>query len=65
MMGLAISKKDIVVKIFEIRNIIDFIDDGYHNDVIFYLTKISNELFDKLDPLEQRILQQWITDESK
>lgn len=33
----------------EIHEIMDYIDDGYHNSELACLTKISNELVAKLD----------------
>ena len=43
----------------EIHDIMDFIDDGYHNKDIQNLVKISNELFSKLNPTNQTKMQEW------
>ena len=48
---------EIVKRVIEIHNIIDFIDDGYHKQDIHNLIKISNELFSKLSPATQKALQ--------
>lgn len=32
----------------ELHEVMEFIDDGYHNEEIVQLTKISNELIDSL-----------------
>lgn len=37
----------------------DFIDDGYHNKDITNLIKISNELFSKLNPINQKKCEKW------
>ena len=52
-------EKEIAKRIIEIHDIIDFIDDGYHNEDIHNLVKISNELFSKLNPTNQKKMQEW------
>ena len=52
-------QKEIAKRIVEIHNIMDFIDDGYHNEDIQNLVKISNELFSKLNPTNQKKMQEW------
>ena len=51
-------EKEIAKRIIEIHDIIDFIDDGYHNYDIQNLIKISNELFSKLSPINQKKCQE-------
>ena len=51
--------REIVKRIIEIHRVMDFIDDGYHNQDIANLIKISNELFSKLRPITQTKLQTW------
>ena len=53
-------EKEIAKRLIEIRHIIDFIDDGYHNEEIAVLIKINNELFAKLSPINQRNFQKWL-----
>lgn len=53
-------EKEIVKRLIEIRDIIDFIDDGYHNKDIGNLIKISNELFLRLSPFNQKKFQEWL-----
>jgi hypothetical protein len=53
-------EKEIVKRLIEIRDIIDFIDDGYHNKDIGNLIKISNELFLRLSPNNQKKFQEWL-----
>lgn len=52
-------QKEIEKRILEIHDIIDFIDDGYHNRDIVNLVKISNELFYKLTPANQKKMQDY------
>ena len=53
-------EKEIAKRLIEIRDIIDFIDDGYHNEDIANLIKISNELYHKLSPIMQKKFQLWL-----
>lgn len=53
-------EKEIAKRLIEIRDIIDFIDDGYHNKDIGNLIKISNELFLRLSPNNQKKFQEWL-----
>lgn len=53
-------EKEIIKRLIEIRDIIDFIDDGYHNRDIHNLIKVSNELFLKLSPVNQKNFQVWL-----
>ena len=53
-------EKEIAKRLIEIRDIIDFIDDGYHNKDISNLIKISNELFLRLSPYNQKKFQEWL-----
>lgn len=52
-------QKEIAKRIMEVHDIMDFIDDGYHNEDIQNLVKISNELFSKLNPTNQKKMQEW------
>lgn len=58
-------EKEIAKRIIEIHDIIDFIDDGYHNYDIQNLIKISNELFSKLSPINQKKCQEWFDKKTK
>lgn len=40
---------ELMKAIHDIHFVMDIIDDGYHNEQIFFLTKISNELCEKLE----------------
>lgn len=53
-------QKEIAKRLIEIRDIIDFIDDGYHNKDIAHLIKISNDLFERLTPGNQKKFQDWL-----
>lgn len=53
-------EKEIAKRLIEIRDIIDFIDDGCHNKDIDNLIKISNELFLRLSPYNQKKFQEWL-----
>ena len=59
MKGVTEMEKEITKRIIEIHDIMDFIDDGYHNQDIHNLIKISNELFSKLSPVNQKKIQEW------
>ena len=58
-------QKEIAKRIMEIHDIMDFIDDGYHNEDIHNLIKISNELFSKLNPTNQKKMQEWFDKKMK
>ena len=58
-------QKEIAKRIMEIHDIMDFIDDGYHNKDIHNLVKISNELFSKLNPTNQKKMQEWFDKKMK
>ena len=58
-------QKEIAKRIVEIHNIMDFIDDGYHNEDIQNLVKISNELFSKLNSTNQTKMQEWFDKKMK
>ena len=58
-------EKEIAKRIIEIHDSIDFIDDGYHNYDIQNLIKISNELFSKLSPINQKKCQEWFDKKAK
>ena len=54
------EQKEIAKRLIEIRDIIDFIDDGYHNEDIFNLIKINNELCSKLTQSNLHRFQNWL-----
>lgn len=58
-------EKEIAKRLIEIYDIIDFIDDGYHNKDIVNLIKLSNELFSKLSPINQKKFQEYIEKKMK
>lgn len=58
-------QKEIAKRIMEIHDIMNFIDDGYHNEDIQNLVKISNELFSKLNPTNQKKMQEWFDKKMK
>ena len=53
-------QKEIAIKLIEVRDLIDYLDDGYHNEDVHYLNKISNELFSKLIPANQEKFRIWL-----
>ena len=53
-------QKEIAIKLIEVRDLIDYLDDGYHNEDIHNLIKISNELFSKLIPANQEKFRIWL-----
>ena len=54
---------EIQQSIIRIHNIIDYIDDGYHSDVIAKLIESSNLLFDELTEENQRSIQKYFDNE--
>ena len=59
------EQKEIAKRLIEIRDIMDFIDDGYHNKDIANLIKISNELYSKLTLVNQAKFQTWLKKKSE
>lgn len=59
------EQKEIAKRLIEIRYIMDFIDDGYHNKDIANLIKISNELYSKLTLANQAKFQTWLKKKSE
>ena len=59
------EQKEIAKRLIEIRDIMDFIDDGYHNKDIQNLIKISNELYSKLTSANQDKFQTWLKKKSE
>lgn len=47
-------------KLIMIRKLMDFFDDGYHLKEIGELTKMSNELFEKLTEVNQEKFKIWL-----
>ena len=58
-------QKEIAKRIMEVYDIMNFIDDGYHNKDIQNLVKISNELFSKLNPTNQTKMLEWFDKKMK
>ena len=59
------EQKEIAKRLIEIRDIMDFIDDGYHNKDIQNLIKISNELYSKLTSANRDKFQTWLKKKSE
>ena len=53
-------QKEIAIKLIEVRDLIDYLDDGYHNEDVYHLIKISNELLSKLIPANQEKFRIWL-----
>lgn len=53
-------EKEIAIRLIEIRDIINFIDDGYHDEDVQNLIKIGDELFLKLSTHNQINFQKWL-----
>ena len=53
-------QKEMTIKLIEVRDLIDYLDDGYHNEDVHNLIKISNELFSKLIPANQEKFRIWL-----
>lgn len=58
------GQKEIAKRLIELRDIMDFIDDGYHNKDIANLINISNELYLKLTKANQVKFQRWLQKKS-
>ena len=53
-------QKEIAIKLIEVRDLIDYLDDGYHSKDVGNLIKISNELYSKLIPDNQEKFRIWL-----
>lgn len=53
-------QKEIVKNLIMVRKLMDFFDDGYHLKEIGELTKMSNELFEKLTEGNQEKFKFWL-----
>ncbi len=54
------TQKEIAKRFIEVRDIIDFLDDGYHLKQIGHLIEISNELFYMLNETNQNKCREWL-----
>ena len=53
-------QKEIAKRLIEVRDLIDYLDDGYHSTDVDNLIKISNELYSKLIPANQEKFRIWL-----
>lgn len=53
------SQKEIGKRFIEIRDVMDFLDDGHHNEEYCSLVKVSNSLFERLTPENQEKAKAW------
>ncbi len=53
------TQEDIAKAFIMVRKLMDFLDDGYHNQDYCNLVKISNDLFDQLNPTNQQKAREW------
>ena len=53
-------EEQIAKRLIEIYDIMDFINDGYHDEDIANLIKINNELFERLSPHMQEKYKIWL-----
>lgn len=54
------SQKEIAKRLIEVRDLMDFLDDGYHIEEYFNLVKISNGLFLRLNEVNQKKFKNWV-----
>lgn len=54
------SQKEIAKRLIEVRDLMDFLDDGYHIEEYFNLVKISNGLFLRLNESNQKKFKDWV-----
>lgn len=54
------TQKEYGLILIQITNIMDFIDDGYHNKEICNLVKLRNEIYSKLTPTNQKKASKWL-----
>lgn len=54
-----VTQKEICKKLIEVRDLLDFFDDGHHKEVEADLTRISNMLFEQLSPTNQEKVREW------
>ena len=53
------TQKEIAKILIQIRNVMDFLDDGYHNKEYGDLVEISNGVFSRLSEENQKKAQEW------
>lgn len=53
-------QKEIAKRLIEVRDLIDYLDDGCHSKDVDNLIKISNELYSKLIPANQEKFRIWL-----
>ena len=53
------TQEEIAKAFIMVRKLMDFLDDGYHNEEICNLVKISNGLFERLSPANQEKARKW------
>lgn len=54
------DQKEIAKRFIEVRDLMDFLDDGHHNRQYCQLVEISNELFERLTPKNQEKARAWL-----
>lgn len=53
------SQEEIAKAFIMTRNLMEFLDDGYHNAEIGNLTHISNGLLERMTPANQEKARKW------
>ena len=53
-------QEEIAKRFIEVRDVMEFLDDGYHNQDYRNLVKISNDLFEQLSPVNQEKARKWL-----
>ena len=53
------TQEDICKAFIMVRKLMDFLDDGYHNQDYCNLVNISNDLFNRLNPTNQQKAREW------
>ena len=54
-----LTQEEIAKRFIEVRHLIDFLDDGHHNQDVCNLVKISNDLLEQLNPANRQKAREW------
>ena len=55
-----LKQEEIVKALIQLVNTRYLIDDGYHNEELWYLIKVSNVLFNELNDANKERFQIWL-----
>ena len=59
------SQKEIAKRLIEVRDLMEFLDDGYHRKEYYDLVQISNGLYFRLTEANQEKFDDWLDNKMK